>query len=98
MADVMCGPDRDFTYTATAPSNSSITYSDTTNCHFEVSPIKSVKSIEEDKNAYMSSVAYKALDGALKACQSLKIAVHQKHGRKDKDACRECVMKMAKIR
>ena len=52
-----------FIYTAAAPSNSSITYSDTTNCHFKVSRVKSVKSIEEDKNAYMSSVAYKALTG-----------------------------------
>mgnify|MGYP007024276619 CR=1 FL=1 len=33
-AIVMYGPGRDFTYTATTPSNSSITYSDTTKFPF----------------------------------------------------------------
>ena len=93
----MYGPGPVFIYSPTAPSNSSITYSDSTNCHFEVSRVSPSKSIREDKNAYMSSVAYKALYTMLGGCQGLKIALHQKHGKKDKDACRECVMKMAKI-
>ncbi len=66
MSTVMYGPGRDFIYTATTLSNSSITYSDTTISHFEVSRVSPLKSIREDKNAYMSSVAYKALHEALK--------------------------------